>query len=158
MLSTEDESRLSPLARRFRAAFQAALPQLAAHEVVDDGYRLQIPPQDEHTGGMEVLVEPQEISVSVGCHWHSHFTPGGHDPLTNEGQPDGTKTEAEACDEAIRFMQDVMNDRLLIRVYLRGDQVQGAKIQTRDQFNLDTETGEFRDYVWSGPVRRVGEV
>lgn len=152
MPSPQDESRLSPLARRFREAFQGALPQVTAQEAVDEGYRLQIPAKDEHTGGMQVLVEPEEITVSVGCHWHSHFTPG------DDRESGGKKTAEEACDEAVRFIQEILADRLLIRVYLRGDQVQRATIQPRDQFNLDQETSEFRDYVWSGPVRRVGEV
>jgi hypothetical protein len=144
MLNANEEARLDSLSRLFRATFRDRLPDAAAIESFDDRLVVTIPAKHPATGDVVVRLDGDEVTISIGSHFHCHF-----DVHFDEERP-LTERERLAAIRAVDFITGFLADGMILRVRREGDSVVAAEVSPLRDIKRPPVAGET-DYLWSGP-------
>ena len=147
MLQLEDEARLDPLAREFRAAFRRQLADKDSYEEFTDRLVVTIPALHPETGSIIVWLDGDEVTVGIGEHFHCHF----ETYLDETVAPD--ERNRVAAERAVEFIANFMSDSIVLRVQREGDRVASAGTFSVEAPHAPPGAREI-DYLWSGPRLR----
>jgi hypothetical protein len=149
MLQFEDEVRLDPLAREFRAAFQRRLADLQVREEFSDRLVVTIPALHPETGNIVVWLDGDEVTVGIGEHFHCHF-----ETYLDEAVTAGERDRV-AAEQAVEFVANFLADSIVLRVQYEDGRVGSASAFSVDSPHSPPGPQEI-DYLWSGPKLRGG--
>lgn len=134
---------LANLSAVFFQALGNVIPDYAQYIAFSDRPEWILPAKHPETGEMHVWVDRDEITIGIGGYFHTHFSTdyfNSDDPRENE---------KEAAREAVKFIQDVLADKVVICVSAR---IAGSYY--RGSANPPTLKPGTKEYVWSGPFTR----
>jgi hypothetical protein len=144
----EDEARLNPLAREFRAAFRRQLAHKASAEEFTDRLVVTIPALHPETGNIVVWLDDDEVTVGIGEHFHCHFETYVDDTVAPDDR------NRVAAERAVEFIGNFMSDSIVLRVEREGGRVASAGTFSGAAPHAPPGPHEI-DYLWSGPRLRA---
>jgi hypothetical protein len=143
VLTRAHEERLDSLARQFLNVLRSRTDLGPYQAEFTDRLKVTFPARHPETGNLVVRLDYDEVTVSIGDGFHTHFPTFGEDiPIDQR--------EQAAVEEAVAYIEDFLADRLVLRLRLKNGMVRSG-----ETFPIDAEAkplgpGE-RDYLWSGP-------
>lgn len=145
MLTEYELSQLGPLGRLFRERLLRANMNIVFKESVHDGYSITIPAVHPEVGDLSVRDDGEELTIDLGVHhWHvsSWLFPA-----------DGNEQQAQKIvSAAIDAVQDVLADKIIVRVRRSNGQVTSTMSYTPDyERRFPLQPGEH-EYCWTGPL------
>lgn len=121
------------IAKEFYREFVSKLADLK-HEFDSSDDLIRIPSLNKDFGDIEIHIWHREIIVLIGNNFHTHFD---IDIFSDNTLNNNAKL---AICEVIRFIQDIVNDKILLRVKMRGERVIYSSIVDEDDINKPIES------------------
>jgi hypothetical protein len=129
----------------FFKELQEVVPDYEQLVKMTDRPELVIPAQHPETGELHVWLDGDEVTVGIGEYFHTHFS------IYDYSSDIRRDNEKEAAGKAVRFIQDVLADRVVFHVFSRST---GSYYRT--SHNPPSLKPGDREFIWSGPFEREG--
>ncbi len=157
-----DPSKLDSLSQRFLAELNWFFPETDLDITYTDRLEVVFPAKHPDVGEIHVSLDGDEITVGIGTFYHAHFETYLDDTMPKE------EAEAQAVSDALRFIQDFIQDKTVLSLIFRGNQPIGANLSHSDSapacscmatFGIKDLFArifgwnrKYKSYKWSGPV------
>ena len=147
MLNPAEYDQLDPLSRTFLDACRRTFQGIGAEECFSNGQLVvTIAAKHPETGELAAWVDPGEVTVGIGEHFHCHFDSYLCD------DPGSEAAQRDVVEEAITYMRDVLNDRIVLKVHTEEGRVRWSETYHREKYpKMRTQPGT-RQFIWSGPL------
>jgi hypothetical protein len=142
MLTPDQEARLDPLARAFLTVLRSRIDPRLYRAEFTDRLTVTFPARHPETGDLVVRVGGDDVTVSIGLGFHTHF------PTFMEELP-VDKWERAAAEEAIDYIEEFLADRIVLRLHFVSGFRSGGTFPV-DSAAEPPAPGD-REYLWSGP-------
>jgi hypothetical protein len=146
VLTPDQEARLDSLAREFLSVLRSRIdPRHYRAEFTDRPERLKVtfPARHPETGDLVVRVGGDDVTVSIGLGFHTHF------PTFMEELP-VDNWERAAAEEAIDYIEEFLADRIVLRLHFKNGEIRSGGTFSVDHPAKPLARGE-KEYLWSGP-------
>ncbi len=126
MITEEQRSKLDSLSNIFLNKFEEAFKGLSYVLEFSDRLELSIPPIDHRVGDIHIWLDGDEVTVGIGALFHTHFETYLDEKL------DRQEAEDQATSNAIEFINDVLEDQVVIEIKYEGKKQVRASTQYID--------------------------
>jgi hypothetical protein len=146
MITEKQLAGLDSLSRTFLPMWRTRPPARFAHESFTDRVTLTIPAKSAAVGPLVLYLDGDEITLSIGDHTHCHFS-------AYAAVGSASEIEREITEKAIRFVEDLLADRVVIWSRREGGHVRSGGTYFVDETGHTGRDPGSDGYLWSG--RRV---
>jgi hypothetical protein len=145
MLTRDQEERLDPLAREFLGALRSRIDARLYRAEFTDRLKVTFPARHPETGDLVARLDGDQVTVSIGLGFHTHFD------LEDELPVD--RREQAAAQEAIDYIEEFLADRIVLRLRFKNGEPRSGGTFPIDYPEKPLAPGE-KEYLWSGPRPR----
>jgi hypothetical protein len=147
MLTPDQEARLDSLAREFLSVLRRRIDGRLYQGQFTDRLTVTFPARHPETGDLVVRLDGDEVTVSIGLGFHTHF------PTYTEDELPVDKREQAAAEEAIDYIEEFLADRTVLRLHFVNGEIRSAGTFPVDSPAEPLPRGD-KEYLWSGPRPR----
>jgi len=145
MLTPEQIAGLDGLSLALIDEFRRMLPSAGRKEEITDRLEVTIPSIHPEVGDIVARLDGDEITVSIGEHFHCHFSTYLQDSLSSD------EVERATAREAVEYIADFMAGDMILRLQFKGKQFRSSETYYRDT-EVKPPGRDDREYDWSGPL------
>jgi hypothetical protein len=146
MLTQEQIASLDALSGAFLDEFRRMLPIAAHKEEITDRLEVTIPSIHPEVGDIVARLDGDEITVSIGQHFHCHFSTYLQDRSSADN------VERATAREAVEYIADFMAGDVILRLQFEGESLRSSETYYR-HIEVKPPGPDDREYGWSGPLR-----
>ena len=144
MLRRDQEAGLDSLAREFLSVLRSRIDARLYRAEFTDRLKVTFPARHPETGDLVARLDGDEVTVSIGLGFHTHF------PTYPEDEPSLDKREQAAAEEAIDYIEEFLADRIVLRLHVKNGEIRSAETFPIDYAAKPLASGD-KEYLWSGP-------
>jgi len=144
MLTPDQERRLDSLEREFLSVLRSRFDPRLYQAEFTDRLRVTFPAKHPETGDLVVRLDGDEVTVSIGLGFHTHFPTFVPDELP----PD--KRDQAAAEEAVEYIEEFLADRIVLRLHFKNGEIRSGGTFAVDYPEKPPGPGD-KEYLWSGP-------
>jgi hypothetical protein len=144
MLTPDQEGRLDSLEREFLGVLRSRIDPRLYRAEFTDRLKVTFPAKHPETGDLVVRLDGDEVTVSIGLGFHTHF------PTFPEDEGSVEERERAAAEEAIDYIEGFLADRIVLRLRFKNGEIRSGGTFPVDYPEKPLARGE-KEYLWSGP-------
>jgi len=135
------------LSRTFYERFTKALPDEQHTCSVTDRLQITIPNPVAEDRELWISMDRDEVTVGIGQYHHRHFS------FYNYGDAPTDEVMSTVIDESIEFIQALLSDQIIIRVFFDGERICGSSTGDDHVFTPSSSRTSCKDITWTGELR-----
>jgi hypothetical protein len=135
------------LTRTFHERFVRAFPDELHTLAVTDRLQITIPNPVSEDRELWISMDGDEVTVGIGQYHHRHFS------FYNYGDAPTDEVMSTVIDDSIDFIQVLLGDQIIVRVFFDGDRICGSSTGDSNVFTPSASRTSYRDFTWTGELR-----